>query len=608
MSGAASKKPVAGAAAQTRQRALNKAMGDAQRSFRSGDPARAEAILRQVLAADPLHLDAMHLMAAVMIARQQLEPAAQLLRKVVKLNPAHVAARTDLGEVLRRLKQFKDAEGHLLDVLKLKPRMEGAWLNLGNVYLSDNRMRDAEKAYKQALKFGPKMAEAAGNLSFVQLSLGLPVEAAASARKAISLQPGNARHHSKLALALDRMADEQGALAAHKKAEELAPESIQIRMDRARSLSQFGHMDEAIAAYRSIAANHPERVAALTQITRLKKFTDINDPDILALREIAGRDGLNNDEARAVNFALGKALEDCKQYEEAFGRFLAGNQAARKSIRYAQGPGRELVDDIIRAYDRADAGQGGKGPAERAPIFILGLPRSGTSLTEQIIGQHPAVYGAGELGAITECERLLLSKTRSGTHVEIMRDLGDEDFEEAAQAYLASTRSLAPAGMRIADKAPSNFSYIGMIKRMFPEASIIHCRRNITDNALSIFKTNFVAGHMPFSFDLDDIADRLAQHQRLMAHWEKVMPDAFFTNDYETMVADQEAQSRKLLDWCGLDWHDEVLRFHESSRPVHTASIAQVRQPIHSGSVGLLARYGEAARPLLDALNRAGVS
>lgn len=592
---------------RSKQQAINKALAEARKSFQTGDTARADALVQQILAADRLHLDAMHLKASILIQQRDLAGAAHILRNIVKLNPAHVTARADLGGVLRLLRQFKDAEGHLLDVLKLKPRMVGAWLNLGNVYLSTNRFHDAEKAYKSALKFGPKMSEAAGNLSHVQLMLSKPQEAVDAARKAIALKPDSGPHYSKLALALNRLGDEPGSIAAHDRAVALAPDSLVIKMDRARSLAQFGHLDAAVAAYRAILDLSPHHISALTHLARLKKFAAADDADILAMREIADREELRSEDARAINFALGKALEDCKQYEAAFACFAAGNKAARKSIRYSQIGGRALFADLKAAYDGAGATQGGHAEPENAPIFILGMPRSGTSLVEQIIGQHPDVYGAGELGVMNECVSQLLAKTRSGTHAEAVARLTPDDFATAAQTYLTHTRKLAPAGLRIADKAPSNFMYIGLIKRLFPQASIVHCRRTPAENALSIYKTNFVAGHIPYAFDVDDVADRYANYQGLMAHWQKVMPQAFLTNVYEELVADQEGQSRKLLDWCGLDWRPEVLDFHTSKAPVHTASIAQVRQPIHSGSVGLAARYGSAAQPLLDALTRAGV-
>lgn len=607
MAGARTSKPGGKRVAKTKQQAINRALIEARKRLKSGEMGAFEFIVGQVLAADPMNLDAMHLRSAVLIAKGQLTEAAQVLRNVVNLNPKHVDARVDLGDVLRRLGEYRDAEGHLRDALKLRSRHAGGWLNLGNVYLAWGRLTEAEEAYVASLKADPQLSEAAGNLSNVRLVAGKPEEAAHAARKAVKLNPRHAMHHSRLALALDRLGDESAAMDAHKQAMSLAPDSIPIKISAARSLAQFGRMDEALVTLRQILVDTPGQLSVYANIARFKKFSDPADPEIAEMRKIAQRPDLNDADGRLINFALGKALEECGAYDEAFTCFERGNRFARKHVQYAQRASAEMFEDVRTAFKAGLPQSLANTSQHAAPIFIVGMPRSGSSMVEQIIAQHPDVHGVGELAAFHDGVRSLLRTHNFANQTEMIAGIDPEKLADAANQYAQITRKLAGDERRVVDKLPSNFIHIGLIKLMFPDARIVHCAREPAEMALSIYKNNFSTGNVPYSFDLADIGHYVASYQKLMDHWQKVAPGAYLTVHYEKLVADQLGQSKRLFDWCGLDWRDEFLDFHKSKTPVHTASIAQVRQPIHSGSVGLAAKYGAAAEPLIEALRQAGV-
>ena len=238
------------------------------------------------------------------------------------------------------------------------------------------------------------------------------------------------------------------------------------------------------------------------------------------------------------------------------------------------------------------------GLATEVPVFVLGLPRSGTSLVEQILASHPRVFGAGELNDIRDLYRALPGLTgRQSPGVECVGDLTRGTVEALARRYLDRVRGLAPDATRITDKMPDNYLMVGLIATLFPAARIIHCRRDVRDTALSCWLTNFK--HIRWAADQVAIGERVRDYRRLMAHWGEVLPGRLLEVDYEAVVADLEGNARRLLDWCGLDWHPACLAFHETRRVVRTSSMAQVREPLYARSVRRWERYREAIGPLL---------
>jgi len=586
----------AGRAAQIRQ-----AVAAARRALNAGEAQRADAIAGQVLAADPINLDALHIRGIALHAMGRPEDAIATLRRVVGLDPAHAMALADLGGLVHRRGHHREALGHLTAAVEAAPKLAAAHFNLGNLYSDMGELAGAETAFRTAIRYGPDMVEAHLRLSAIQIALGFGEKAVRAAEKAVRLSPGQARTHTALAMARDRAGDLEGAIRAHEKAIGLSPDAAQARLGLARTLAQHGRLAAAIAAYRDVVARHPEHAAAYAGLGRLVTYEDPADPDIAAMETIKSRKGLSTASRRVVGFALGKAYEDCGAYEKAFAAFTEGNEAARASIVHDRGRTEQRFADVRAAFSDwpdhlAAAGSGAR------PIFVLGMPRSGTTLVEQILSRHSGARGAGELTAMRASARRLgpsLSEAMRGATPGRIRELSDH--------YQDQTRGLVAEGERLIDKSPANFLAIGLIRLMFPDASIVYCRRGPADTALSIYKTNFANGAVNYSFDVRDLAHYYRHHLDLMDFWMARLSDSIHTIDYETLVADQGRETRRLLAYCDLAWEDDVLAFHRPGGAVHTASMGQVRQPIHTRSAGIAQRYGEAAVPLMEALAAEGV-
>ncbi|MEE8444053.1 MAG: sulfotransferase, partial [Alphaproteobacteria bacterium] len=302
-----------------------------------------------------------------------------------------------------------------------------------------------------------------------------------------------------------------------------------------------------------------------------------------------------------LHFALAGRYETLENYRRGFDHYVAGN-AAKRDLLSDRGAGydRQAED---KAVDRIIANSPGEfftGPSasdSELPIFIVGMPRSGTTLTEQILASHPQIGGAGELTDIGNAVRRLRD-----TQGYPEKPPGETALQRIAAHYLKRLREVDSKAICITDKMPGNYRNLGLIGRLFPNARVIHCRRNPIDNCLSCFVQNFGAEGLSWSFDLTDLVHQYKSYRRLMGHWRKVFPGRFLEVDYERVVADQEGQSRRLIAFTGLDWDDSCLLFHKSKRAVVTASHSQVRQPIYDTSVGRWKRYGDALAPLVDGL------
>jgi hypothetical protein len=306
-----------------------------------------------------------------------------------------------------------------------------------------------------------------------------------------------------------------------------------------------------------------------------------------------------------VEFALGKAFDDIGDAQKAFAHLTTGNRLHRSAHPYNVSDDLEQFAEIARALSpQTFSTLSGAGDPSRRPVFIVGMPRSGTSLVEQILASHPDVWGGGEQ---TVLERLLIERTpRAVSPLErarSLRDLQVSDLSSLGSDYVAEISKISSGALRVTDKMPLNFRFVGLIHLILPNAQIVHCRRDPLDTCLSCFAQNFSRGQ-DWSYDLEDLGRYYRGYERLMSHWrEQTPPGRLLEISYEALVADLEGESRRLLAFCGLPWDSACLSFHETRRQVRTASVAQVRQPIYPRSVGRAVRYRPYLGPLMAALN-----
>jgi tetratricopeptide (TPR) repeat protein len=366
----------------------------------------------------------------------------------------------------------------------------------------------------------------------------------------------------------------------------LAPENGAMRMLLGQVLIDQRRFGDAGRELRGAIETVP---GAFHKLAGAQRMTEADRPLLERMRSKAEQAGSETDAKVAIRFGLGKAFDDLGDYEEAMRQYDAANAMVATSAHFNRTAITRKYEGIIERYDVETLGRAAQPyarparPGDDLPIAIVGMPRSGTTLTEQILSSHPAVAAAGEL---------VFWKLRSHDLPAGANGLPDpRALSKTVDDYLAVLRGVGPTARRVTDKAPLNFEALGLIRLAFPEARIIHCRRDPTDTGLSIYFTLFSAS-LGFAFDRGDIVFMYRQYERLMAHWRRVLPpDRFLELDYEKLVADREAETRRLLDFVGLDWDDACLAHERNTRVVRTASVWQARQPIYTTSVERWRRY-----------------
>lgn len=392
----------------------------------------------------------------------------------------------------------------------------------------------------------------------------------------------------------------ENALALVSKALRLSPRSAAIHHDLAYIHGALGRTDRAEAHYRKAIALKPDYAEAYFNLAGSVKFVP-GDPVIGALEGLLAKPDLARGDRVFLNFAAGKLFDDLGDYDRAFEHYRKGNAARRAEPNPAYASA--SIDAIIAVFT-ADLlrRRAAEGSPSDLPIFVVGVPRSGTTLVEQILASHPQVHGAGELSDIDAIAKAFPEHAPDhADYPACMATVGTAPLRGLADAYLRRLAEEAPGAGRIVDKAPLNFRHLGMIALMFPKARIVHCRRDPLDTCVSCYFQNFARGQ-EYSFDLRELGRFYRDYRRLMAHWAQVLPTAVLEVPYEALVADREQVSRALLAFCGLDWDPACADFHRTVRPVGTASRWQVRQPIYRSSVARWRRYEKQLQPLIEAL------
>lgn len=530
------------------------------------------------------------------------EEAIRHLSALAEAVPTSAAAHSDLGFALTQARRLDEAAAVLARALELDPNLASAALNLGNVLRIRGAMIEAAAAYERALAAKPDFVEAHSNLALTLLNLGRPGDAAAHCRKAVALRPDFAAAWENLGHALDNLGRPEEAIEALERLVALQPRNAGAHATLARTLAAYGRLDAAAASYRRAIALNPSRASWQRSLERILPA----DADQVAADEAALADPGTRDADRAqFGFKLGKIYEDRGDYEKAFERLAAANAIIRRGLDYDRARSDATFADVRSAFSAEFlADTEGWGNADETPVFVLGMPRSSTTLVEQILASHPEVYGAGELPILNLVAGSLAAPGTRLRFADVLASVTPERATALGADYVRQLRAHGPQGIRfITDKLPGNFLLIGFIKLVLPNAKVIHCRRDPGDTGMSMFRTPFAGQNLPYSYDLGEIGHYYRLYREIMEHWESVLPGFVTPIQYETLVSDQEGETRRLLAACGLDWDERCLDFTKAQRPVHTASWAQVREPMFDRSIGVAKRYGERMRPFYDALD-----
>lgn len=499
----------------------------------------------------------------------------------------------------QQAKRLDEAQDLCLRVLARTPNHPLALYILGTVYLGYDDER-ALRYFARAVGEEPKNPYYHLSLGEAYVKVSEYSPAIRHMQYALELQPGLIEALCALGRTYTAFDKPDMALPLYEKALKINRDHPKVRAGLAGALSGLGRMDEAADYLKEAIDRRIGVPAAYNDLVQTRKFTEEPEELQSILREL-GNPKLGSEAAQQLHLAAGKVLNDLKRYDEAFDHFNRAKQAA--GYKFDIDLYRRWIDSIIETFTPDFlAARAGYGNPSEVPVFVVGMPRSGTTLTEQICASHPDVHGAGELSKLRRVANAIGLKTSSAgdLHQSVM-SITEDLSRTLAEEHLSYLRERAPAALRVVDKMPHNFELIGLIGLLFPNARIIHCRRDAIDNCVSCFVLNFSEGHS-YNTDLKTLGLYYREYDRLMQHWNKVFPGLIFENRYETLVGDQEAQSRRLIDYLGLPWDDACLRFFDRDGSVNTPSRWQVRQPIYKSSVKRWKNYENEIQPLIQSL------
>ncbi|MGA9574905.1 MAG: sulfotransferase, partial [Lysobacterales bacterium] len=431
------------------------------------------------------------------------------------------------------------------------------------------RRKEAENLWKQALVISPRFLEA-------QMNLAESLQQAGKLEQAIDAYKRIMSDHSQL----------------------VAPKYLLGNI-----LKSQGKFAEARDLYQQVMAEQPTYTQAHFSYSSIHRYRDAGDPHIGLMLDLFEQRELTIENRLQLSFALAKALENVGDYAQAFKFLKLGNDLRSREFDYRVDSDRELIRSIIISFSREAISRVRIDPqTSDRPIFIVGMPRSGTSLVEKIIASHSDVYGAGELDYIFALGTRLFLKESVNYQFGPLDSYPPKAFEQFGRIYMEKIDMLDGQSRRLTDKMPFNMMMIGLIKIALPNAKIIHCVRDARDTCLSIYKQNFTTGNYRFAYDLRTVAQFYKQYQLLMKHWHEVIPGGIYDISYETLTQNPDVEIRKLLVACELEWQDDCLNFDKSEGIVKTASAYQARQPMYTSSVNLWEKYQDFIGPLLDEL------
>ena len=559
---------------------------------RSGELASAIASYRQALDARPDYSEALFNLGKTLQRAGRSDEAAASYRRLLELEPQLPEAHNNLGNALRDLGRTAEAVASFRQALALRPAFAVVYSNLGNALRDLGDLQGAGAAYRRALEINPDLAEPHNNLGNVLLEELRLDDAAACYRRALALRPDYAHALAGLGRVLRQQGRSAEAAASCRRALEIKPDSAETLAFLGEIQADEGRFAEAEGIFRRAIALQPDLPVALAGFSRCRRM----GPDDAwwleaALRAVAK--GLPLRHEVNLQYAIGKHLDDLQDYERAFGHYRRANELTRRyGPAYDRRKLSHSIDRVIACCDerwlrRAGAG----GIATERPVLIVGMPRSGTTLLEQILASHPAVHGGGELPFWNEVATAHESAL-------LKCDPDPEIIAAAAAAYLRRLESLSAGALRVVDKTPTNYMNLGLVRAALPAARIIHLRRDPLDTCLSIYFQNFSLAHA-YATDLEDLAHFYCEYLRIMRHWRSVLPaEAMLEVPYEPLIDELETWSRRILQFIGLPWDPRCLEFHETSRAVITPSRWQVRQKLSRSSVGRWRNYESFIGPL----------
>ncbi len=558
--------------------------------------------LRKAVAIEPKHAAAWQSLGHQLAVAGDDEGSRQAFQRHFELSTRH----PELVEAARLLRDGKlgKAERIVRELLKKHPTDVSAIRMLADIGFKMGQLKDASHLLERCLQLAPDFHAARHSYAMILMRRQKPEAAIHETEKLLALEPNNPNFLTLKASVLNRIGDQAEALELYEKVLKNYPNQARAQMSYGHTLKTVGRLDEAIEAYKKCIRLSPEVGEAYWSLANLKTFR-FSDEDIDNMRKQVTTEGGDADDQSHLAFALGKALEDGKRYDESFKFYRRGNGIRRVGHRH--NPKVNVLESLrqIQALPRAFFEQRkGWGCQAPDPIFVVGLPRAGSTLLEQILASHSQVQGTSELMDIISIARALGNKDRknpAGKYPEVLAGLTQDQVRELGESYLETTRIQRSDSPFFIDKMPNNFRHIGLIHLILPNSKIVDARRHPMGGCFSGFKQLFAHGQT-FTYDLEDIGKYYRDYIRVMDHWDAVLPGRVHRVQYEEMVADTEAQIRALLDYCDLEFEEQCLRFYEVERAIRTPSAEQVRKPIYKEGLEQWRNFEAHLDPLKEAL------
>ena len=611
-----------------------------QKMLASQDLRGAENLCRKAIQRNRNDVNMIAVLGAIYLQTGRIDEAERALRRAIGLAPGFAKPYDDLAAIHMRRNEFSQAESLYRKVIRLQPEISSAWYGLVLALKSQGELIQAKHICDQILARKPDDLYAMRLMATILNEEGQKAEAGQLLQRVVDLDPGSVQaiselarynadqfHYSK-AIELYRRATElepgnpfyhfylgrylfivgfaKESLEAYEKGLALKPESPHGQSGRLNALRVVGRTDEAVAGYQACIRKGVNVAESWWSLSSLRTYS-FSDDDIDRMTSMRQNGQVNELDSTFLDFAMGKAMDDRQRYDEAWQFYENGNTTHRKSIEYSSDKFESDIDRIIEAVDGSILQRGDTLPPRSVtPVFIVGMPRSGSTLIEQVLASHSEVEATMELPYMQGLGQLYMIAEGDHSSLPII-GLDESKLAAIGDEYLKATELHRTESKRFfIDKLPDNFLYIGLIAMALPGAKIIDARRNPMDTCVGNYRQWFARGKA-FSYKLGELGRHYLQYMRIMQHWEQVLPGEILTVDYEMMVENTEAEIRRILSYCGLPWEDACLNFHQSGRQVTTASSEQVRQPIYKSAVGFWKNYeshlGELAEiltPVID--------
>jgi tetratricopeptide (TPR) repeat protein len=560
----------------------------------------AIAHYRRALATKADHAGAHNNLGSSLHALGRAEEALGHFQRAVAINPGFAQAHCNAGIALAALDRREEAIVHFGQALAIRPGDPDAHCRLADQLVALDRLAEAIVHYQTALALQSDSAEICCGLANALQKRGLFEESITHYARAIAIRPDGAEAHNNLGNSLLALNRNEEAIAQFEATLAINPGAAEAQNNIGVALQALGRLEAAAQAYEAAVKLAPGRAAIHLNLVHSKPI----DASRLAALEALAQDqsARNHDESIALQFALAKAYDDLNDPERSFRHLIAGNALQRRHLRYDESETLALFERI-RTVFTADLFARKAGSGERSPlaVFIVGMPRSGTTLVEQILASHSKVFGAGEREDVGSAIAALTAANGEAFPERVTR-LSPEELRRFGANYIGAIKAVAPTAERVVDKMPINFLYVGLIHLTLANARIIHVRRDPLDTCFSCFSMLFV-GHQPYTYDLGELGRYYRAYEALMAHWRQVLPPGVMLEvRYEDIIDDLKGQAAAMTRHCGLAFEESCLAFHETIRPVRTASSTQVRQPLYRNSVGRSRAYEHLLQPLCQVL------